>query len=277
MPKLSTSSRVIRANKPIVAAACASGFLALQDGCRIERDSNTNNMRSSSFDDRHLGNSATTASSMSRSFRSTVLKGLGGAALIALSFWLTLQGLDYFQSSWEQIRSNTILTFGDASSSAASLTDGVVLQFPGNGYVEIQNTKSLQCLKFKCRFSLAVDFGPTPAPHTQLIIGQSFYGEIGWHLIFDAGRLLLQADGGGNNTSAPFNPKPSQRYRIDINRTDQEVSLAVDNVVVAKSKEMPFTDTARDLSIGGRAGSIRLPLAGTVSEVQISRYRPPDG
>jgi hypothetical protein len=60
-------------------------------------------------------------------------------------------------------------------------TPGAKFQFPGNGYVEIQNTKSLQCLSVECHFSLTVVFGPSSPSVTRLIVGQSFSGEDGWH------------------------------------------------------------------------------------------------
>jgi hypothetical protein len=207
------------------------------------------------------------------SARSTALKILSGAGLVALSFWLTLQAMEYFRSQWEPIRSNTVLTFGDASASAINLTDHTKFSFPGNGYVQIEDTQRLQCLKFKCNFSLAVTFAPTQSI-PQLIIGQSFAGELGWHLLVGGGRMVLLPDGGAIEVAAAFNPTLGQRYKIDIVRDEQEVKLSVNDIVVAKSTAMPFTDLARDLTIGGRSGQHGFPFAGTVSDVQITRQRP---
>jgi hypothetical protein len=206
---------------------------------------------------------------MLRQFKSTALKISIGGGLVILSFLVSLQAMQYFRSPWESIRSNTILTFGDASSSTIFLTEGAKFQFPGNGYVEIQNTKSLQCLRVECRFLLAVVFGPA-SPSTRLIVGQSFSGEDGWHLKSADGRLVLQTEGGGSELAAAFDPKPGQRYRIDIVRSEEEVRLSVDDVVLAKSKAIPFTNVARDLTFGGRGGSNQMPFVGTISEVQIS-------
>ena len=203
----------------------------------------------------------------------TALKILGGAALAALSFWVTLHAIEYFQSRWEPIRSSTILTFGDAFASAITFNSGAKFQFPGIGYVQIQDTKALHCHKFKCSFSLAVSFSPSKTD-PQLIIGQSYYGEIGWHLLWSAGHLLLQTDGGANSLAVPFVPKVGQRYKIDIARDDDEVKLSVDDVVLGRSKQIPFTDLGRDLTIGGRAGPVLLPLAGAITDVTIARHRP---
>ena len=206
--------------------------------------------------------------------RSTALKILGGLALIVLSFWLTLQGLEHFQSEWEPIRSKIILTFGDSSVSEISLTKNTKFRYGGYGYVELQDTKGLECRKFKCNFSLAIAFAPIQA-NPQFIIGQSYQGEAGWHLMWGGvGRLVLQTEGGAIELSAPFNPKPGQRYSIEIARDEQEVKLSVDDVVATKSKAVPFTDLARDLTIGGRAGPVPHSFAGTITDVQIARQRP---
>jgi hypothetical protein len=210
---------------------------------------------------------------MSRS-TSIVLRILAGAGVFALSFWLTLLVLDHPQSPWEPIRSNPILTFGDASSSSRTLTDGVTFRFGGNGYAEIENTQGLQCLKYECRFSLTVAFAPLPA-ELQLIIGQSFSGENGWHLLLVKGRLMLQREGGSNELAAPFIPKPGQRYKLEIARDDRGTSVSVDGVVLVKGEVLPFTDIARNLTMGGRPGPTTAALTGAVSEVEISRLRPP--
>ena len=139
--------------------------------------------------------------------------------------------------------------------------------------MEIQNTNGLQCLKFNCSFSLALTFASTPAT-TQLIIGQSVFGELGWHLLWTGGGLLLQTDGGANPLAAPFAPKPGQRYKIDLVRDEHEVKLSVDDVVLAKSSTLPFTDLARNVTIGGRSGTVVLPLTGAVTDVRIARLRP---
>ncbi len=205
-------------------------------------------------------------------FRWTALKILGGAAVVAPSFWLTVQAVEH-PPTWEQIRPNVILTFGDATASTVSLTKDTKFQFPGNGYIEFQDTKGLQCQKFKCRFSLAVSFAPIQA-NTQFIIGQSFSGEASWHLLLHGERLLLQREGGAIELDAPFSPKPGQSHKIDIARDEREVSLSVDDVVAAKSVAVPFTDLARDLTIGGRAGPNLLAFAGAITDVQIERMMP---
>lgn len=196
---------------------------------------------------------------------------LGCVGLGALSFWLTLHGMEYFQSPLEPIRSKVILTFGEASASAIYLTKDTKFEFR-NGYAEIQDTKELQCRKFKCNFSLAVTFAPI-ASNTQLIIGQSFLGDASWHLLWHVGRLLLRTEDGAVELAAPFNPTPGQRYKIDIAQSEREVSLSVDGIVVAKSTSVPFTDLARNLTIGGRAGPITLALAGSITDLHIARHR----
>ena len=193
-----------------------------------------------------------------------------GGGLVILSFLIALPAMQYLEPPWQPIRKNVILTFGDASSSEIFLTEGAKFQFPGNGYVEVQNTKSLQCLTVECRFSLTVAFGP-PSPSTaRLIVGQSFSGEGGWHLLSTAGRLLLQTEEDGNEVAAGFDPKPGQRYKLDIVRSEEEVRLSVNDTVLAKSKTIPFAHIARDVTFGGRAGSNQMPFVGAISEVQVS-------
>src|SRR5262249_16873867 len=177
-------------------------------------------------------------------------------------------------TTWEDIRPNVILTFGSATSSTIALSNGTKLQLTGDGYIEFQNTQGLQCLKYKCHFSMMVAFAPIKSD-TQLIIGQSFPGEASWHLLLHNGRLLLQREAGTTDFGAPFNPQPGQSYKLDIARTDQEVKVSVDDAVVASSNEVPFTDIARSLTIGGRAGPSTLGLSATVTDVQIARQKSP--
>jgi hypothetical protein len=232
-------------------------------------------MRSTASQSRHDLSTRTASVTLPIS-RSTALKWSGGAALIALSFWTTLQVIEYFQSSWQPIRSDIILTFGDASASSIYLTDSTKFQFGGYGYALIQGTNGLQCLKYRCKFSLAVTFAPVMAD-PQLIIGQSFQGETGWHLFLTGGgrRLLLQTDGGANELAAPFSMKPGQSYKIGIARDDQGTRLSVDDLVVAKSSAIPFTDLARNLTLGGREGPVAHQLMGTITHVQIAREKLP--
>jgi hypothetical protein len=112
------------------------------------------------------------------------------------------------------------------------------------------------------------------AGELQLIIGQSFSGENGWHLLLVKGRLMLQREGGSNELAAPFTPKPGQRYKVEIVRDDRGTSVSVDGVVLAKGEVLPFTDIARNLTIGGRAGPHRAAFTGAVSEVRIFRLKP---
>jgi hypothetical protein len=219
-----------------------------------------------------LTDPATIVPTMPVRARPIALKILSGAGLIALSFWLTLHAMEYFQSQWEQVRSNAILTFGDASASAISFNEYTKFQFSGNGYAQIQDTKSLQCLKFKCSFSLMATFAPSQSS-PQLIIGQSFNGEPGWHLLVGGGRMVLLPDGGNMEVAASFTPELGQRYKIDITRDEQEVRLSVNDIVVAKSRSMPFTELARDLTIGGRPGPSMFAFAGTISDVQIAQEK----
>ena len=213
-----------------------------------------------------------TAYAVAPSSRSTVLKILGGAGLAALSFWVTLHAIEYFQARWEPIRSK-ILTFGGASSSAPSLTQDTKFQFVGNGYAEIQDTNALQCLKSKCRFSLKVAFSATTA-NPQLIIGQSFSGENGWHLLYDAGRLRLTTEGGGGELAITFSPQPEHPYKVDFGLNDEGVvDFSLDDVPVMKTYAMPFTDIARPLTVGGRAGSATLAFSGKVTDLHVSRRK----
>jgi hypothetical protein len=207
--------------------------------------------------------------------RSIVLKILAGAAVFALSFWLTLLAMDQLEpvSPWDPNRSNPIATFGDASTTGRVLADDVTFRFGGNGYAEIEGTDGLQCLKYECKFSLMAAFAPLPPP-VQLIIGQSFSGENGWHLLLVGERLVLQIEGGTINLDGPFTPKPGQRYKMEIARDGKGARVSVDGVVVVKGDVLPFTDIARNLTIGGRPGPNTSGLSGAVSEVSIFRLKP---
>jgi hypothetical protein len=207
-----------------------------------------------------------------RSFRSIALKTLLAGGLISISFWLTLQILDSLKSPWDSIASNVILVYGDASASTVFLSEATKFRFGGYGYTEIQNTNGLNCLKFKCRFSLEVAFEPVQAD-PQLIIGQSFEGEPGWRLFLTGGgrRLLLQTEDQANELAATFMMKPRQRYRIGVTRDEHEVRLSLDDVVVAKSSSIPFADSKRNLTIGGRAGSVPHALVGEITNVRFER------
>ena len=84
---------------------------------------------------------------------------------------------------------------------------------------------------------------------------------------------MLQTEGGVIELVASFSPKPGERYKIDIAPDDQEVKLSVDDVVLARSGAVPFTDLARNVTIGGRAGPMLLPFVGVITDVQIARQR----
>jgi hypothetical protein len=67
---------------------------------------------------------------------------------------------------------------------------------------------------------------------------------------------------------------PASATKIGIERDEREVRLFVDDVLVARSNTLPFTDLARDVTIGGRSGPVVLPLSGAITDLQIARYRP---
>jgi hypothetical protein len=135
------------------------------------------------------------------------------------------------------------------------------------------DTKGLQCRKFECRISFAVAFAPFPAPQ-QFIMGQSFGGQPGWHLLLLGERLVLQTDGVAEQLDTAFTPNPGQRYKIEIVRSHWRVAISVDSVVLAKGDVVPFTDLVRNLTVGGREGPSRLPLTGAVGDLKIARLRP---
>ncbi len=205
---------------------------------------------------------------------SIMLKIIGGVGVAVLSFWATLRFLDYFPAGFPfgETGSNYAITmFGNATSSAPYLAKTTRLQFRGGGYAQIQDTKGLLCRTFLCNFSMSVEFsGPTPSS-PQLIVGQSYSGERGWHLLLAGGQLVLQIDGGEQQIAASFAPDKGRRYVIDILSSTQEVKLSVDGVVIVTGKSQLFTDINRDITIGGRAGSIQLGLFAEVTNVQISR------
>jgi hypothetical protein len=87
------------------------------------------------------------------------------------------------------------------------------------------------------------------------------------------GRLVLQSEGSTNPLAVPFVPKPGQRYKIDVARDDQEVTMSIDGMVTSRSRDIPFTDLARDVTIGGRPGPTLLALTAAISDVQIARQR----
>jgi hypothetical protein len=220
-----------------------------------------NNTRSAS--------SLSTSAAMPRGPRLVVLKIVTAVALIAASFWLTLEAIDHYRPTWQPISSNKILTFGKASASPPALTPDTKFQFAGSGYIEIQGTEGLRCLTFRCHFTLMVTFYPTNA-NPQLILGQSNGGEDGWHLLFDGGRLLMQS-GADNIVIVAFHPTPMQPFKFDIVRGGQETRFSIDDVIMTRTYANPFTDIAQNLTLGGRAGPTQLSFTGAVSDVQIAK------
>jgi hypothetical protein len=90
-----------------------------------------------------------------------------------------------------------------------------------------------------------------------------------------ARRATGPTDGRGcGATRYRFTTNPAQRYKIEIVRFDWRVAISVDSVVLAKGNVVPFTDLARNLTVGCREGPSRLPLTGAVSDLKIARLRP---
>lgn len=198
--------------------------------------------------------------------------------MVLASFWITLKGLDYYDVVVStSVRQDTqppgapIATFGDSATSEKSFRDTTRFQFKGQGYTTIEGTKDLRCLTSRCNFSLTVEFGDLNPGNTQLLIGQSFSGEPGWHLLFVGAQLILQTDGGAIQISAPFKPELRRRYKIDITSSEEEVTISVDNNTAAKSKLRPFTDVNRDISVGGRPGASPLGLNGEITNLRITK------
>jgi hypothetical protein len=205
--------------------------------------------------------------------KEALLRSAAGVGIIILSFWLTLLLLR--PSSTEPIRSKVILIYGDTSSSNLFLDESSTLQFAGAGHAELQDTNALKCLELHCYFSLKVSFGSAASSETRLIVGQSRAGESGWHLLWAAGRLVLQTEGGANQIDALFEPKVGQRYKIEISQQEHDVRLAVDGIALTSGKTSPLTDTPRNITFGGRPAPGSMPFIGSVTDVQIKRLRPP--
>jgi hypothetical protein len=109
----------------------------------------------------------------------------------------------------------------------------------------------------------------TAAP-AQMVLGQSFSGTPGWHLLFTGGDLDLQTDGGITRIVAAFRPERRAEYKIDVITDEEGCRIAIDAAVIAKGKVRPFVDVNRNLTIGGRPGSIPLGLIGEIRSVKFS-------
>jgi Transposase, Mutator family len=205
------------------------------------------------------------------------LKILAGIAIVLLSFAGTTFLLNWLWNTSEPSMSGqqpaagkTIITSGDAIASTSVLRDDTRFQFKGNGLARIEGTAGLKCLARKCSILATVEFGASAPEKGDMIVSQSYIGEHGWHLLWLPGMLYLQMEGGGSNQiAAPFTPSPGQRYAIQIANEDQQVTMSIDGKIVGTTKQSPFTDIARDVTVGGRDGPSPNYFIGAVSNLRI--------
>lgn len=191
-----------------------------------------------------------------------------GLCTIGVSFWLTLKIADHWDQRGMMV-GNPIKTFGNSSVSQPILRESTVFHFKGQGYAEIEGTKSLRCLNSYCSFSLLMKLHDLKASPGQLILGQSISSEPGWHLLFTGSQLDLQTDGAGTQVVTAFNPEQRREYKIDVATDEQGITIAVNDVIITKSKLRPFLDVNRGLYIGGRPGTIPLGLTGEIRRLTI--------
>ena len=193
-----------------------------------------------------------------------------GLCIIGVSFWLTLKIVDHWDQG-ETMVGNPIKPFGNSSVSQPVLRESTVFHFKGQGYAEIADAENLRCLNSYCSFSLLMKLHDLKASPAQLILGQSISGEPGWHLLFTGSQLVLQTDGAGTQVATAFSPEQRREYKIEIATDEHGVTIAVDDVIITKSKLRPFLDVNRGLYIGGRPGTIPLGLTGEIRGLMIKQ------
>jgi hypothetical protein len=205
---------------------------------------------------------------------------VGAAAVVVISFCVTTLALNYWSGSsdgsgppgpsGDVLAGKAIATSGDATASTLAVQDDTLFQFKGNGFARINGTSGLKCLTNKCSFAATVTFTSATPDKYEIILGQSFNGELGWHLLWTPGALYLQPDGGGKGQIVvPFTPRPEQKYLIDVVNTGQEIKMSIDGKVVGTSNQSPMTDIVRDVTVGGRDGTVTNGFAGTVSDFRM--------
>jgi peptidoglycan/LPS O-acetylase OafA/YrhL len=201
--------------------------------------------------------------------RTTIISA-GAVVIVVTLFYIALSSVEPVGPGDDVIAGNTIVTSGDATASTPILYDSTTFQFKGNGFAQIKRTAGLKCLTNKCTLSATMVFGSSIPDQYEVIFGQSYHGERGWHLLWTPGQLYLQPDGGGNSQIiVPFTPKPGERYAIQIVNSDQGVTISIDGNVVGTSRVSPMTDIVRDLTIGGREGPRSNGFVGSVSNLRV--------
>ena len=205
---------------------------------------------------------------------SVSLKVLGGLVIVAISFGGTKALLDWLSPDREQLGLGRPLAItGSAVASTTVLQDATKFQFDGKGYVTIEGTADLPCATIKCGVSLVADFTSSSAGSGEILVGQSFAGEHGWHLAWIPGQLVLQSDGGGNQITSSFSPTIGQQYKIEIINASDGVRMLVDGKEADSNKNLPtpFTNIARNITVGGRAGPIMNGFVGNIYDMRITR------
>jgi hypothetical protein len=203
---------------------------------------------------------------------------LGAAAIVVAAFFITNAVLNYWSGSigpssdgGNVLAGKMIVTSGDAITSTSTLQNDTSLRFKGKGFARIVGTSGLKCLTNKCSFSAAITFASATPDKYEVIFGQSYNGERGWHLLWIPGQLYLQPDGGDSNQIVvPFTPKPDQEYTIQLVNSSRGATMSIDGKVVGASNHSPMTDIARDITVGGRDGSSTNGFAGGVSDLRMS-------
>jgi hypothetical protein len=205
-----------------------------------------------------------------------LLIALGGLCVVLVAFVGTTLVLNWLMGppdvAGQPLLGKTIVTSGGASASTRIFQADTSFQFKGNGFARIEGTKGLNCLTHRCNLSATVEFASANPSGQAVIVGQSYAGgEQGWHLIWIPGQLYLQPDGGGpNQIAAAFTPNPGERYEIDIVNKNSLVTMSINGATVGATKEAPFKDIARDLTIGGRDGPSMNAFTGKVSHLAIA-------
>lgn len=199
------------------------------------------------------------------------LKVLGGLMIVAASFGGTTALLNWLSSDREQAAlGKPLVITGSAAASTPVLQDATKFQFDGKGFVTIEGTADLQCATNKCGVSLVADFTSSNAGSGEILVGQSYAGEHGWHLLWIPGQLILQPDGGGNQIASSFSPTIGQQYKIEITNASNGVSMLVNDKEVALNKNTPFTNIARNITVGGRAGAAMNGFVGNIHDLKIT-------
>lgn len=161
--------------------------------------------------------------------------------------------------------------FGNARISAPEVLPDTSMIFDGNGYVVIKNADVFPCGPLSpCVIALDVKFDKAvPSEPAGLLIGQSYFGHPGWHLLHTAGQLLIQRDGGSDQLAVKWKPPRDHFVHVEVRFDGIVLSLWADGEKLGQAKLQPFISTKQEITLGGRPGNVPIHFVGEIRNVKI--------